>query len=164
MPKITFDLPVKKHVRSFLESKFGNPCFIERREPEGKYFYALLAKQSKGHDSEFAEYSSTIRVGLTISMHFRHGSIMTPTAVIEFNNYIDEHIKKEQRSYIHTQVTYNQMEIKRAVELFQQDYGFQEDDYAAETIRKDYYRWILKLKKDGKEPASPLYKLLSHAA
>jgi hypothetical protein len=139
---IIVKVPVKLYIKGFLENEYGQPCPMTRADNIGKHFYKLLEDHNQNHDSRYPGFPCVAELGITERVVLDQGSYLTKTNIIEFNNFMTEHIQAKWRDFIDTALRFKpSMEIKDAIAHFLQEYGLHQDNLPFETIKKDYYRY-----------------------
>jgi hypothetical protein len=137
--QISIELPCKSYVQHYLHTKFGNPCQIDRSSAEGKVLFNLLNRARSENDSKAARYTDQVQVLLAEGIYLRHGWELTPTAITEFNCWMEEVLKERFTVHVDALTSYG---IKKAVAIrdFQDRYDFPEDVWKYETLKKYHDR------------------------
>lgn len=142
----TAEIPVKPYIKQYLEYNFGRPAHLTREKSIGKYLFELLERERRDRDKEYKGYTAVVTVRISEDIHIRHGSFLTKTNIINFNSFLEDHIKA--LMCIHVDAVIEGMtardkkvKISEAIEMFQEKFGFTEQTFGFETIKKAYYRY-----------------------
>lgn len=109
----------------------------------------MLKKPCARHDKYYNDllkhpgtyYSCKVEVIVSESDFYRYGWELTKTDVVAFNSEIEGKVKSLMRSSV--ELFENMMSQKEAIIRFQETFGFTEDVWAYESIKKDYYRSVV---------------------
>lgn len=143
---VEIEIPVRRHIKQYLEQKYGAPAKMERKHLEGSFLYELIEDPSRERDCDVGEFSSVINVLLPDRVLMRRGHYLTKTQVATFNAFIDNFIKEEMLKHIHLILRLNpHLEIRLAILDYQQQYQMSDDYLPYETIKKHYYRHRMRL-------------------
>ncbi len=141
-PKFFIHVKVKPYVRHFLEMNYGYPinlaCDVEAHSLAKK----LLRKPIKHQDKRYCDiYSYTELVEVTISEHdfYRYGWELTRTNTIAFGVFFERRAKFMMRSIVGIYVALG-LPIKTSIRKFQDHFGYHEDIWSYDTIKKDFAR------------------------
>lgn len=139
-------------MQHYLRTKFGTgngAIELSRRSAEGKMLFNLLSRARHETDTKAATYRQSIDVLLAEGIYLRHGWELTPTAITEFNNWLEETIKERFMVHVDALTSFG---IKKAVAIrhFQDVHDFPEDVWHFETLkkyhdRKEKHRQLLKV-------------------
>lgn len=101
--------------------------------------FNLLERARHENDLKTAKYSNQVEVLLAEGIYLRHGWELTPTAITEFNNWLEAVLKERFMVHVDAQLKYG---IKKAVAIrnWQDDYNFPEDVWKYETLKKYHDR------------------------
>lgn len=137
--QISIDLPCKPYVAHYLRAKFGHTCQLSRKTAEGKMLFNLLSRARHERDNVAAKYTTHVQVLLSEGIYLRHGWELTPTAIAEFNGWLEEILKERFAVHVDALTRYG---IKKAVAIrdFQDVYDFPEDVWKYETLKKYHDR------------------------
>lgn len=137
--QISITLPCKPYVAHYLRTKFGNTANIDRSSAEGKMLFNLLERARHETDLKAAKYSHHVDVLLAEGIYLRHGWELTPTAITEFNNWLEEILKE--RFMVHVDaLTSVGLKKAEAIRQWQDVYNFPEDVWKFETLKKYHDR------------------------
>lgn len=142
-------IPCKPYVRHYLIMRFGSPVNLTCEPYLNNIFRRLLRKPSTRHDKYYNDllkspntyYSCNIEVGVSESDFYRYGWELTKTDIIAFNSEIETRVKKLMRDVV--EIYENVMLQKEAILRFQEEFGFSEEIWPYESIKKDYYRSVV---------------------
>lgn len=139
----TVDLPVKPYVKAYIESTFGNPANLAK-DPEAKeQWRRCLSKPSKRFDSRykdfsFARYSAIATILITEDDFYRHGCELSKTDIIAFGKFMERRAKFLMRTVVNAYMLI--MKKRDAILKFQQGFGYSEDSWPFDSIKKDFDR------------------------
>lgn len=139
----TISIPVKPYVCRFLEINYGEPVDFTGQP----YFYNHIRRMVRKPDrrcerklpDHMRSYSAAVNVLISEDDLQRYGYIISKTDVVRFGTMFEWHIKWMMRSIVGMRVEMG-YDIKDAIEYFQDKYNFDENVWAFESIRKDFYR------------------------
>lgn len=143
MRQFTVDLPTKTYVDHFLKLNFGDPVEISKDMYLYEAFRKCLTKPSNRDKSKysketFAWHTCITKIVITEEVFYRFGWELTKTDVVSFGKIIERRCKFMSRNMI---TAYSLlMSEKDAILKFQDSFGFTEDIWPFEAIKKDYYR------------------------
>jgi hypothetical protein len=140
--QISIQLPCKSYVQHYLLSKFGTAggaIELNRRSAEGKMLFNLLSRARHENDSKAAKYTEQVEILLAEGIYLRHGWELTPTAITEFNNWLEETLKERFMVHVDALTGFG---VKKAVAIrdFQDKYDFPEGVWQFETLKKYHDR------------------------
>ncbi len=139
------DLPVKAYVKQYITLNYGNPADFSSDKYINSQFRRCLTKPCTRYNIRYKElselfYSSSIKVKISQDDFYRHGWELTPTDTVAFGKIMEHQAKFFMRNMISFYLTYL---IKRdAILKFQQTFGFTEDIWSYDSIKKDFYRKV----------------------
>ena len=140
----TITIPVKSYNKRFLILNYGEPANLTKNPRLNNFFRRCLKKPSLTYDNTHYKeiskrhYSEKIEILITESDFYRHGWELSRTDTIAFNREIEEITKFFMRNTI--ALYENLMPQKDAIIRFQNQFGFHEDVWTYEAIKKDYFR------------------------
>lgn len=136
----TVQVAVKSYIRSYLENNFGNPADI-RLDPELNEMFSLLLREGSTRLDKIisATYPTTVNIQISKDVFFRYGFTLTKTETLKFNSFLEKRIKFFMRTYIayHQSLGYSTAECIRDFQLI---FGFSEDVWPFDSIKKDFDR------------------------
>ena len=136
----TVKVKVKPYVKAYLEREFGTPIDF-RKDSELTGIINLMLRAGSAHLDSIvsAKFAETVEIRIGKDTFFRHGFTFTKTDTIRFNSFIEKRIKFLSRTYIsyHKSLGYS---IVTCIHDFQNKFGFSEDIWGFDSIRKDYNR------------------------
>ena len=143
MQSITVQVPVKRYVRRFLETRYGTPALLNRTDAVGKYFFELVDRPTQEKDKRYQNknFPELITIQLTESIFLQRGFVLTPTNVVAFNNFVEDHIEMAMEYFIGGIVAgekRNGYRIKKvdAYEEFLNKIQLNFDDLPYDTLKK----------------------------
>lgn len=141
----TLTVPVKPYIAAYLRKNFGNPVNFGGQRGVNHFFCALLDKNYRRRDKQLstAAYSSEVTIAITKDVMLRHGFSMTTTSIIAFNSLFEHIIKVRSRDVIKIRHKEAKMKVAPSIRQLQIDFGFDEDSFPYETIKKDIQRSLV---------------------
>ena len=140
MNGISIDMPCQRHVAQYLRNTYGCNPRLSKRHHEGLFLLNQLERQRRNLDTEIGAYDDVVSVEISIDDMERFGHALTPTAIIEFNNLIDDHLKKLFCAHMDALVNHASMKKAVAIRLFQDEYDYPEEAWKYDTLKKYYDR------------------------
>ena len=142
-PKFFVHVQVKPYVRRFLELNYGTPVLIAKDPAAHRFLQELLRKPDTNRDKQYPEQICTYTdlAEIVISEHdfYRYGWELTKTDTVAFGRYFEDRAKTLMRNIVGVKVSAG-LPLKTAIVNFQERYGFDEDTWSYETIKKDFNR------------------------
>jgi len=142
---ITATISVKPYVKHFLVLNYGSPVNLSQNPDLYSLFRNCLKRQWKTRDRVYkykcniAEtYSKTIEIIISKDDFYRYGWELTVTDMVSFGIKVENQAKQFMRSIVSAYEI--AMTQKKAILMFQEKFGFSEDVWSYESIKKDYYR------------------------
>jgi len=149
--KFTVSVPVKPYVKRFLEINYGSPVDLTKDQKALKSFRALLRKPSVRFDYKYSDsifYNKPeVEVYISEDDFYRYGWELTKTNIVAFNKYFEENAKFFMRTVIGIYTGIG-LPLKNSIIKFQEKFGFDEDTWNYDSIKKDFYRKGYKFKID----------------
>jgi hypothetical protein len=139
------ELPVKPYVKHYIAINFGSPADFSRNKYINERFRRCLIKPCSRWENKYKDlselfYSSTIPIRISHDDFYRYGWELTLTDTVAFGKIMEHHAKFLMRNMVSFYKSF--MLEKYAILQFQQKFGFTEDVWSYESIRKDYYRSV----------------------
>lgn len=145
---VTVELPCKRSIRNYLEVHYGKPVKFPPLDDIGDYFYLLLADDDNSQGSRTGYYPDAVTVLITEKVLLKRGFVMTPTNLVQFNNWLLRRIKREMILYIETAIKYSAMAnpdkriFKRQIyDNFIDEFGLESSAFTYDAVKKDHERW-----------------------
>jgi len=139
---ITIELPCKPYVKQFLELNYGSPIELKPDRVLFTNFLRCLKKPNKRYDYKKADvpslYSEITRIVISEDSFYRYGWELTRTDIIAFGKEIECRVKFFMRQMVSQYSTV--MNLKDSIYMFQTRFGFTEEIWSYESIKKDFYR------------------------
>lgn len=137
------ELPCKPYVKRFLELNFGDPGDLTSDPLLNNLLIQYLKepdrKDKARYDSRTIQYSERYRIHLS-EFHFRkYGQTLSKPDVVRFCKVVERRAKLFMRNLVGVNIALG-LPIFIAINKFQDQYGFEEDIWSFESIKKDYYR------------------------
>lgn len=139
----TLQLQTKPYVNHFLTSNFGSPANLSTDKQLYSLFRRCLKKPSgrckaKYHQLSLIRYSSQSQILITEDDFYRYGWEMTKTDTVYFGRELENRVKFLMRNIVSMYMTF--MPQKNAILLFQENFGYTEEIWNYDSIKKDYFR------------------------
>ena len=139
----TVDLPTKPYVHHYISLTYGTPADFSKNKHLNERFRRCLVKPSVRYDSAYKDlsfifYSSKTSIKISSDDFYRYGWEFTNTDIISFGKYIEGEVKKLMVTIVSLYSIF--MSKRDAILLFQKNYGFTEDTWSYDSIKKEYYR------------------------
>lgn len=141
--RFTVSVPVKPYVKRFIELNYGNPADFTSNIAINRFFISLLHKPTTAPeticpDDEYLYFAS---VDITISedYFYRYGWEMSKKNIIAFGRHFEERAKHLMRNYIGIYHAIG-LPLNTGINKFRDRFGFDEDSWTYEAVKKDFYR------------------------
>jgi hypothetical protein len=139
----TIQLKTKPYVRHFLVSNFGSPANLTADPGLNALFRRCLKKPSLRSHKHYKplnlkKYTTTAEIIISDDYFYRYGWEMSKTDTILFGRELENRAKFLMRSIVSVYMAF--MRQKDAIMLFQENFGYTEDIWSYDSIKKDYFR------------------------
>ena len=140
------ELPVKPYVKQYIILNYGNPANFSSNKFINERFRKCLIKPSHRYNSyyqkqAFCKYAESIKIILTQDDFYRYGWELSPSDIIAFGKFLEHHAKFLSCNMISFYMTY--MNEKDAILSFQNNFGFNEDIWQYQSLKKIYDRFAV---------------------
>lgn len=141
-------LPCKPYVKQFLLHEYNDPddawpeiINLSREQELKADFVASLEKAGKWENKykNLYRYSEQVAVEIKKDDFYRYGWSLSNTEAVRFGVKIERRIKRILFLYLDTSVGMG-IPLSSAIRRFQNQYGFTEDSWSYDTIRREYNR------------------------
>lgn len=136
----TVKIAVKPYVKAYLENNFGSPVDLRRDAELSELVNLMLREGSTRLDKIVsANFPATVEMRISKDAFFRYGFTFTKTETLKFNSFLEKRIKFFARTYI----AYHQslgISVAKCIRDFQTAFGFPEDVWGYDSIKKDFDR------------------------
>lgn len=136
----TVRIAVKPYIKAYLENNFGIPVDIRKDGELWELTGLLLREGSARFDkSVAANFPEQVDVLISRDIFFRYGYVLTKTETLRFNAFVEKRVKFFARNYIayhHSLGT----SVADCIRDFQKIFGFPEDVWPYDSIKKDFDR------------------------
>ncbi len=141
------ELPVKPYVKQYIVLNYGNPANFSSNKFINDRFRKCLSKPSRRNNpyykkSPFCRHTETIKITLSQDDFYRYGWEFTQTDIISFGKLMEHQAKFLMRNMISFYMTL--MNERDAILNFQNKFGFTEDIWPFDSIKKNYSRSVNK--------------------
>lgn len=141
--KFFIQIPVKPYVRRYLEINFDYPINFSKDSVSHKFVQALLTKpnnyQDKKYPDQICTYTELVEVVISQHDFYKYGWELTKTDTVAFGRFFEDRAKTLMRSVVGVYHGIG-LPIKTSIVKFQDRFGFDEDTWSYQTIKKDFYR------------------------
>lgn len=134
---ITIKLPTKTYIGHYLITNFGNPVDLKNDRELYSNLRKRLCKKSMRFEKRGLSpvmYCKTVDILISEDDFYRYGWELSITDIIALNREIEAKVKFFMRSMVSTYETI--MHQKDAIQLFQERFGYSEDIWSYEAIKK----------------------------
>jgi hypothetical protein len=137
------ELPCKPYVKRFLEINYGDPGDLSPDPILTNMLFHYLRKPNKKdltrYDNRTIHYSQLYRIKLPEFHYRKFGNTLTRPDVVSFGKMVERRAKLFMRNIVGVNIALG-LPIFVAINKFQDQYGFDEDTWSFESIKKDFYR------------------------
>jgi len=141
--KFRVTIPVKAYIKRFIELNYGDPADFTDDPETNKYFLNLLKKPNtyfeKKYPDEICTYTQEVEVLISGHVFYKYGWELTKTDIVAFGRYFEVRVKFFMRTFIGMYHGVG-LPFKNSITKFQERFGFDEDSWAYQSIKKDFYR------------------------
>lgn len=137
----SIQLRSKTYIKHYLTMNYGNPVDLRQNKDLYNNLRRRLNKKSLRFEKRGVSdrmYSVITEIVITEDDFYRYGWELSNTDIIALNRDIEAQVKFFMRSVVGIYETI--MPQKDAIALFQERFGFTEDIWSYEAIKKDYFR------------------------
>jgi hypothetical protein len=136
----TIDVPCKKYVKAYLETQCGTPADLSKM-PDLLMELRRCLKGKPGELSKkgIANYTESVKIIIPTRVFYRDGWELNSQNVLEFNRYAEERVKFFMRNFVALGV-FMGMSQTESIREFQDRFGFDEQSWSFDSIKKDFYR------------------------
>ena len=140
------ELPTKPYVKQYIVLNYGNPANFSSNKFINERFRKCLTNPSnrnnrKYQNISFARHTHSLKVSISQDDFYRYGWELTATDIIAFGKLMEHHSKFLLCNMISFYMTY--MNEKDAILAFQNNFGFTEDIWPYDSVKKIYDRFAL---------------------
>lgn len=136
----TVKVVVKPYVKAYLENNFGCPVDL-RQDAELTELVNLMLREGSTRLDKIvsANFPATVELRISKDAFFRYGFTFTKTETLKFNTFLEKRIKFFARTYI---AYHNGLgsSVAKCIRDFQTTFGFPEDVWGYDSIKKDFDR------------------------
>lgn len=142
-----FTIPTKPYIQQYIYNCMGREPELSRDDIFGSKLIDLLERNVRHQDNDgVGIFAAPLVVYLPLRVLDHHGYELSRTGIRFFNTFSEAVIKKELYFYFDT-MTGLGLPIKECIDRYQQHFGFNEDTFSSDTIKKTYDRHRRKLGK-----------------
>lgn len=145
--KIT--VPVKPHIRQFiLRYHAQEPVRLSLECMFGKILAGHMGKMKVDTDAKYRELTNTITFEVNEKYAMVFGHSINMSQAYQFNAILDDIMREVLFAQLDIATEWK-IQLKKVIDDFQEEYGFDDDEHISyETLKKDYYRWRKKMGKN----------------
>lgn len=149
---MTADVLCEPLVKEWLVVKLGNgrePVPMTRESMYGKFFLTLQQKQIPGKGDMPKGFTARMKVSISEKLYLREGIFMSCESMKSFNYFVKDHIYElmfENFDFIEDYGLARRMKIVRAIQVFCDRHGLNEQIFSYERAKKAYYRRRMSIK------------------
>jgi hypothetical protein len=139
----TFTIPVKPHVRKYLEKHQGTSYKLSRLDPFGRELRRLLEqKKTNAFLDQFTgaytdAFSVSVEGNLILQKRLK---ALNSKEVIDFNNFVEGIIKTEFFGFVDNRVLFKLSQYG-SIQAFRLKYDFQDEDISHDALKKAWQRY-----------------------
>lgn len=141
--KFRVAIPVKPYIRGFINLNYGNPADFTPDPHTNLFFLGLLKKPNTLRDNlypdEICTYTQEVEVLISGHVFYKYGWELTKTDIVAFGRYFEKKAKFFMRSFVGMYHGVG-LPFSESIAKFQKRFGFDEDSWPYESIKKDFYR------------------------
>jgi hypothetical protein len=152
----TFTIPVKPHVRKYLEFHQGTSYKLSRLDSFGRELRRLLEqKKTNAYLDQFTsayidKFSVSVEGNLLLQKRLK---ALNSKEIVDFNNFVEGIIKTEFFGFVANCVLFKLTQYG-SIQAFRQKYDFQDEDISYDTLKKAWQRYKKPAKKSKKKQAA----------
>jgi len=140
----TIQVPCKSYSKHYLELKYGDPVLLMRDKLLYRQLVLSLEKNSNRYRKKyeslaFSNYTEVVNITIKRNDFYRLGWDLTRTEIVEFNQAIEMKAKTFMHAFIAPRIAVG-FNWTETIESFQDEFGFTEDIWSFEAIRKECQR------------------------
>ncbi|MDR2086526.1 MAG: hypothetical protein LBP72_05065 [Dysgonamonadaceae bacterium] len=143
MERFRLKFPCKPYIRRYLEITFGNPAELSKDKVLYDVFRLKLRKKSyrydRGQYRTLSKYTDSIDIKIGRDDFYRYGWELSRTDIVAFNILLEGRVKLLLYKTISLYRAFN-YPLTKSIAIFQQKYGFTEEDWPAESVRRECRR------------------------
>lgn len=139
---IPIDIPTKKYIKAFLQSRFDGKIIMSPRNKYGSKLYDILQHRTNERKTEFANarYNDKMRIYISIHTWRQRGCHLNETNIKNLNNFLEDDLKDKfyflMDTYIDILPVYS-----AHVDEVRKKLGIDDDYWSDDSMKKDYYRY-----------------------
>lgn len=139
--RFTVTVPVKSYVYQFLLLNYGDPVDFSFHPKLHSFFTDLLSKEDSTEHwtPTWTGYSHSIQIRITERTFYHHGWTISKQSIFKFGAEFENRVKFLMRHVVAMHYGYG-LPINISIAKFQDDFGFPEDIWSYDSIKKDFYR------------------------
>lgn len=136
----TIKIHCKKYVKAYLENNCGTPADLRLLPDLLQELRRCLQKKPEHLEkAEIAKWEETVTIIIPPDMFYRYGWEMNRENILDFNRKVEQKTKFFMRNYIAFNSSLG-IPVTTCVREFQEKFGFHEEIWSFESIKKDFSR------------------------
>lgn len=141
---VSIELQTKSYIKAYLLAQLGQKPLMNTRTNIGCRFQSLLQRQGRQHQVFITakNYNTTIKVFISKHVYHSRGCYLNEEDVRAFNAFVEQEVKNTFRVYMDLFVMI-QPSFEKNLPKVRKLIGIDADQWADDSIRKDYYRYRL---------------------
>lgn len=144
MAKFSIHVPCKPYAKHFLELNYGSPVDFSKDKTLYNEFRHNLERNMKHNDNYYnklkmSKYSETVEIRISETDFYRYGWELSKTEMLNFNAIVESRAKTFMYIIVSTRLALGQ-NLTDCISYFQDRFGFTEEVWPLESIKKDCQR------------------------
>lgn len=141
--KFFVTIPVKPYVKRFIEVNYGFPADFSGNPDISKLINRCLKKPDTRYDKKYEKgictYTETLEIVISQDQFYRYGWEFSKTDIVAFGQEFEAAAKALMRTMVGVYHAIG-LPINISIDKFQHRFGYDEDVWNYQTIKKDFYR------------------------
>lgn len=136
----TIKIKCKKYVKAYLEKNCGSPVNLQHLPYLLQEFRRYLSKEPESMEkADLTRYEETVTIIIPPDMFYRYGWEMDSMSQRNFGLEVERRVKFFMRQFIGASASLG-VSVAECIREFQERFGFYEEIWSFETIKKDFDR------------------------
>jgi len=137
---VTIDFPVKRHIKKYLQKKYGKTVMDVSRNDAIGYLVIAMLNRTPDQPVQKIEMDDIYPIRISESKYTKNGLYIGKEQMSLFNKMIDKMFREELYHYIIMSYENCDQKYSYALQDFLNYYGITEDDINSESLLKDFKR------------------------
>ena len=148
--ELTIEVPIKPFLKRYLSKHYQiNPFRMSRHGLISEHMWLLFAQEYTEWDGSHSKFTESLKVVVPHLFMRQNRLYFDLPTIRRLNGFIEEHFWLECNTFLEGRV--DLMEIKDAIQAFQDKYDLDEEVLQFETIKKRFYRYRKGPLKNGQQ-------------